>query len=299
MTANDPSMILSSTIQGAATAISIIAGFAIQQFLLAQSAKDNAQFELGILQEKIEKGLRVISSFKSNLNEVTVNIYKPKVLGLIKISPSLDAEGIWAQLSDEDQQAFSLEQVKEIKVQIEKATQEISNRIQFGLIPQISREQLISLGFDLVNIDLEIYLSAIALYRIRNNQNWLSKFPGYRNALMGISSFNMNLIEKQSYLYRDIDEANADLSRLYEEEAIWAGRQDLAGKSFSIKIFVLHSILIMLIGIGLPGFLLSKQDLSNSHNFRVLYISLLLGVLVVAASYFFQIFRIRLKKSGV
>jgi hypothetical protein len=55
MTANDPSMILSSTIQGAATAISIIAGFASQQFLLAQSAKDNAHFELGILQEKIEK----------------------------------------------------------------------------------------------------------------------------------------------------------------------------------------------------------------------------------------------------
>jgi hypothetical protein len=220
-------------------------------------------------------------------------------LGLIEISPSLDAEEIWAHLSENDRKAFSLEQVKEIKVQIEKATQEISNKIQPSLIPQISKEQLISLGFDLENIDLEIYLSAIALYRIRNNQNWLSKFPGYRNALMGISSFNMDLIEKQSYLYRDLDEANGDLIQLYEEEAIWAGRRDLAGKSFSIKSFVSHSILIMLIGIGLPGFLLARQDLSNSHNFRVLYISMLLGVLVLATSYFFQIFRIRLKNSSV
>lgn len=171
MMVNDPAMILSSTTQGAATAISIIAGFAIQQFLSAQSAKDNAQFELGILQQKIEKVLREISKFESELHEVVVDIYKPKVLGLIEINPNQNAKEIWAQLSINDQEAFSLQQVEIIKNEIEMALEEISSKVQSGLIPQISKEQLISLGFDLAKIDVEIYLSAIALYRIRNNQN--------------------------------------------------------------------------------------------------------------------------------
>ena len=297
MMLNDPAMILSSTIQGAATAISIIAGFAIQQFLSAQSAKDNAQFELGILQQKIEKVLREISKFQSELQEVAVDIYKPKVLGLIQINPNYNAKEIWAQLTTNDQEAFSLQQVEIIKNEIEIALEEISSKAQSGLIPQISKEQLISLGFDLGKIDVEIYLSAIALYRIRNNQNWLSKFPGYRNALLGLSSFNLSLIEKQSYLYRDIDEANADLGQLYEELAIWSGRRELAAKSFSTKSFAGHSIFIILVGIGIPGFLLARQNLSNSHNYRVLYISLLFGVLIIAVSYFLQIFRMRLNKS--
>ncbi|CAN2227769.1 hypothetical protein MCEMRE191_01386 [Candidatus Nanopelagicaceae bacterium] len=297
MMLNDPAMILSSTIQGAATAISIIAGFAIQQFLSAQSAKDNAQFELGILQQKIEKVLREISKFQSELQEVAVDIYKPKVLGLIEINPNYNAKEIWAQLTTNDQEAFSLQQVEIIKNEIEIALEEISSKAQSGLIPQISKEQLISLGFDLGKIDVEIYLSAIALYRIRNNQNWLSKFPGYRNALLGLSSFNLSLIEKQSYLYRDIDEANADLGQLYEELAIWSGRRELAAKSFSTKSFAGHSIFIILVGIGIPGFLLARQNLSNSHNYRVLYISLLFGVLIIAVSYFLQIFRMRLNKS--
>lgn len=297
MMLNDPAMILSSTIQGAATAISIIAGFAIQQFLSAQSAKDNAQFELGILQQKIEKVLREISKFQSELQEVAVDIYKPKVLGLIEINPNYNAKEIWAQLTTNNQEAFSLQQVEIIKNEIEIALEEISSKAQSGLIPQISKEQLISLGFDLGKIDVEIYLSAIALYRIRNNQNWLSKFPGYRNALLGLSSFNLSLIEKQSYLYRDIDEANADLGQLYEELAIWSGRRELAAKSFSTKSFAGHSIFIILVGIGIPGFLLARQNLSNSHNYRVLYISLLFGVLIIAVSYFLQIFRMRLNKS--
>jgi hypothetical protein len=297
MMLNDPAMILSSTIQGAATAISIIAGFAIQQFLSAQSAKDNAQFELGILQQKIEKVLREISKFQSELQEVAVDIYKPKVLGLIEINPNYNAKEIWAQLTTNDQEAFSLQQVEIIKNEIEIALEEISSKAQSGLIPQISKEQLISLGFDLGKIDVEIYLSAIALYRIRNNQNWLSKFPGYRNALLGLTSFNLSLIEKQSYLYRDIDEANADLGQLYEELAIWSGRRELAAKSFSTKSFAGHSIFIILVGIGIPGFLLARQNLSNSHNYRVLYISLLFGVLIIAVSYFLQIFRMRLNKS--
>lgn len=297
MMVNDPSMILSSTIQGAATAISIIAGFAIQQFLSAQSANDNAQFELGILQQKIEKALREISKFESELHEVTVDIYKPKVLGLIENNPNQNAKEIWTQLSIDDREAFSLQQVEIIKNEIEMALKEISIKAQSGLIPQISKEQLLSLGFDLIKIDVEIYLSAIALYRIRNNQNWLSKFPGYRNALIGLTSFNLSLIEKQSYLYRDIDEANADLGHLYEELAIWSGRRELAAKSFSIKSFAGHSIIIILVGIVIPGFLLAKQNLSNSHNFRVLFISLLIGVLIVAVSYFLQIFRMRLNKS--
>ena len=298
LTTNDPSWILSSTIQGAATAIAIIAGFAIQQFLSAQSSEDNALFELGILQQKIEKTRNEISKFNSSLEEVKTNIYKPKVLGLIEMFPNYDAKQIWDQLSETEREDFTVDQVEAMWREVNFALREITIKITKNLIPQISEEQLTNLGFDLSEIDVETYLSAVSVYRSRNNQNWLSRFPGFRNALTGLTAFNLTLSEKRSNIYNNINEANADLSHLYEEEAIWNGRYELAQNSFSKKSFVWHALFIIAIGIGIPGYLLAKQDLSSSHNSRGLYFALLAGVLLIAINYFRLIVKKRINKQA-
>ena len=298
LTTNDPSWILSSTIQGAATAIAIIAGFAIQQFLSAQSSEDNALFELGILQQKIEKTRNEISKFNSSLEEVKTNIYKPKVLGLIEMFPNYDAKQIWDQLSETEREDFTFDQVEAMWREVNFALSEITIKITKNLIPQISEEQLTNLGFDLSEIDVETYLSAVSVYRSRNNQNWLSRFPGFRNALTGLTAFNLTLSEKRSNIYNNINEANADLSHLYEEEAIWNGRYELAQNSFSKKSFVWPALFIIAIGIGIPGYLLAKQDLSSSHNSRGLYFALLAGVLLIAINYFRLIVKKRINKQA-
>ena len=212
--------------------------------------------------------------------------------------PNYDAKQIWDQLSETEREDFTFDQVEAMWREVNFALSEITIKITKNLIPQISEEQLTNLGFDLSEIDVETYLSAVSVYRSRNNQNWLSRFPGFRNALTGLTAFNLTLSEKRSNIYNNINEANADLSHLYEEEAIWNGRYELAQNSFSKKSFVWHALFIIAIGIGIPGYLLAKQDLSSSHNSRGLYFALLAGVLLIAINYFRLIVKKRINKQA-